>query len=110
MGNCLESWRHCREERGGGEEEEEDVQKQKTVGFEKEGGGFEKNGFRVKILLSREELDWFLQQLKEKDGRKLEDVLVEMERGRDRSIESWKPSLESIMETPEVQTMETNVR
>ncbi|XP_068650346.1 uncharacterized protein [Aristolochia californica] len=103
MGNCLESWTHCTEAEGTGEEGQE--QQHLRVGLEKE-GGFEKSSFRVKILLSREELDWFLQQLKEKGDRSLEDVLVEMETGRDRAPESWKPSLESIIETPEVQTIE----
>ncbi|XP_068666632.1 uncharacterized protein [Aristolochia californica] len=103
MGNCLESWTHSTEAERTGEGGEGN--QQQRVGFQKE-DGFGKSGFRIKILLSREELDWFLQQLKEKGGRSLGDVLVEMERGRDRAPESWKPSLESIMETPEVQTIE----
>lgn len=67
--------------------------------------GIEKGGLKIKILLTREELEWLLLQLKEKGGKGLEEVLVEIERGRGKN-EGWKPSLESIMEIPEAQTVE----
>ncbi|RVW43139.1 hypothetical protein CK203_078707 [Vitis vinifera] len=49
--------------------------------------------------------------LKDKGGKSLEDVLREIERGRSSAatagkVEGWKPSLESIMESPEVVEME----
>ncbi|CAL9119442.1 unnamed protein product [Musa textilis] len=62
----------------------------------------------VKILLTRKELAWLELRLKEKGEQRLEDVLVEMgremqkERGKSRG--GWKPTLESIVEIPEVQT------
>lgn len=72
---------------------------------------------RVKILLTKEELELLLIQLgRRKGGPKsnLEQVLGEIERGRRRNssfreaadVGSWKPSLDSIMEVPEVPEME----
>lgn len=69
--------------------------------------GFEKGSIRLKIVLTKEELEWFMLQLKDKEGKRLEDVFREIERQRGRGkVEGWKPSLESIMESPEVIEME----
>lgn len=65
-----------------------------------------KGSLRVKIVLTKEELEWFMVQLQNKDGKSLEDVLEEIERGRGKVDQGWKPSLESIMECPEVVEMD----
>ncbi|KAF8380056.1 hypothetical protein HHK36_027526 [Tetracentron sinense] len=96
MGNCLETCMH--------DQPREKKQQQQQGGFIKEDGSG-KSGFRVKIVLRKEELEWLMFQLKEKGGKRLEDVLGEMERGG-RRVEVWKPSLESIMEKPEVHEMD----
>ncbi|CAD5178228.1 unnamed protein product [Musa acuminata subsp. malaccensis] len=76
---------------------EEDTEKEKGDG-----------GCKIKMLLTRKELAWLELHLKEKAEQRLEDVLVEMgretqkERGKGRG--GWKPTLESIVEIPEVQT------
>lgn len=67
-----------------------------------------KNGLRVKMVLTKEELQWLMQQLSNReDGRKrIEDVLGEIEKGRSKKgCHSWKPSLDSITEIPEVLEM-----
>ncbi|XP_059664142.1 uncharacterized protein LOC132309900 [Cornus florida] len=92
MGNCIETIRHSEEvERG-----EEEV---KNGGFVKENGGM-----RIKVVLTKEESELLLFQLKNKGEKmRLEDVLGEIERGREQRVAAgWKPSLESIMESPEV--------
>ncbi|XP_017697264.1 uncharacterized protein LOC120111730 [Phoenix dactylifera] len=98
MGNCMETCSPRLEEgevkpRGVGES---------GVGVGKEGG------FKVKILLTRGELEWLMLQM-EKGEKTLEDVLMEM--GRERregagKAQGWKPSLESIIEVPEVQSFD----
>ncbi|XAR70175.1 hypothetical protein NMG60_11026949 [Bertholletia excelsa] len=90
MGNCMETSK----DNHGGETELEEREKQERRDFE---GG----GVRVKIVLTKVELEWLMFQLKDREGTKLEDVLGELERGRGRAL-GWKPSLESIMESPEV--------
>ncbi|KAL6348945.1 hypothetical protein AAG906_033601 [Vitis piasezkii] len=102
MGNCMET---CRERH---EAEEEERNQEKQGEEEKKGSGY---GVRVKIVLTKEELEWMMFQLKDKGGKSLEDVLREIERGRSSAatagkVEGWKPSLESIMESPEVVEME----
>lgn len=59
----------------------------------------EKNGKmqRIKIVLTKEELEWLMLQLNEK--KNIEDVLGEIQRSRDTA--NWKPSLDSILETPD---------
>lgn len=91
-----------REERQEKREEEEAAAEEE----EKQEGGFVKEGgLRIKVLLTKEELEWLLFQLKDKRGSRLEDFLLEIGSGRERN-EGWKPSLESIMESPEIQTVE----
>ncbi|XP_051194080.1 uncharacterized protein [Lolium perenne] len=50
---------------------------------------------KVKMVLTKTELEWLMAQLKGGD-RRLEDVLREMARKRD--ARGWRPSLESIDE------------
>lgn len=68
-----------------------------------------KNGLRVKMVLTKEELQWLMMQLSNRDGnggKRIEDVLGELEKGRKKvSGHSWKPSLDSITEIPEVVEM-----
>ncbi|KAH7513742.1 hypothetical protein FEM48_Zijuj11G0013700 [Ziziphus jujuba var. spinosa] len=52
-----------------------------------------------------EELEWLMLQLRNRGGNSLEDVLEKIERGRQKD-EGCKPSLESIMECPEVVEMD----
>jgi len=66
-----------------------------------------KNGLSMKVVLTKEELKWLILQLKEKKGVSLEEMVAEIERGREEKVEGWKPSLDSIMEAPEMLEMET---
>ncbi|KAL6986413.1 hypothetical protein U1Q18_019776 [Sarracenia purpurea var. burkii] len=96
MGNCMET---CRQE----VEIKEQEQQEEIRGEKEKPGGFPTGGTRIKIVLRKEELEWLLFQLKDKRGKKkLGDVLGEIERGRSEKVSGWKPSLESIVETPEV--------
>ncbi|KAF8413322.1 hypothetical protein HHK36_001300 [Tetracentron sinense] len=101
MGNCMETYAEGRLGENKQEQEEED---KKAGGLVKE-DGFEKGSFRVKIVLTKEELEWLMLELKKKGGRGLQEVLGEIEKGRGK-VEGWKPSLESIMEIPELHEMD----
>nr|DAD36278.1 TPA_asm: hypothetical protein HUJ06_006918 [Nelumbo nucifera] len=102
MGNCIDtSWTHDQQRERKERQEDEEL---KAGGVGKE-GHIGKGGLGVKIVLTREELEWLVSQLKEKGGRKLGDILGEIENGR-RKAGGWKPSLESIMEGPEVHEMD----
>ncbi|KAI3468609.1 hypothetical protein Pfo_025272 [Paulownia fortunei] len=68
---------------------------------DKENGTEKSGNIRIKIVLTKEELEWLMFQLKNTEGRSLEDVLGEIQRSREKSV-SWKPSLDSIIESPEV--------
>ncbi|KAK1430639.1 hypothetical protein QVD17_13530 [Tagetes erecta] len=65
--------------------------------------GMESCRMRVKLVLTKDELEWLLLQMKNSnlEGKRLEDVLGEIEKSRVNG-KKWKPSLESIIETPEV--------
>ncbi|KAK3130541.1 hypothetical protein QOZ80_6BG0494840 [Eleusine coracana subsp. coracana] len=58
-------------------------------------------GLKVKIVLTRAELQWLMSQLKTGE-RRLEDVLHHMQAakqlGADRDGGAWRPRLESIVE------------
>ncbi|KAK9145448.1 hypothetical protein Sjap_005351 [Stephania japonica] len=121
MGNCMET---CAQENIRELDHHHDHQDQTTVIIDDdhniEGS---RSGLRVKIVLTREELEWLLFQLQlegNKGGggtnsiKRLEDVLGEMEIGSSKMVvfghqysddhedsKRWKPSLDSIMETPE---------
>lgn len=60
-----------------------------------------KNGVSMKVILTKEELKWLIFELNKKGGMKVEQVLEEIEKGRQK-VEGWKPSLESILEAPEM--------
>ncbi|XP_015688969.2 uncharacterized protein LOC107303578 [Oryza brachyantha] len=105
MGNCLQSggaavgdgtMRSSSRRRGGGGGEEED---------EAAAAASAGSVLKVKMVLTKAELEWLMAQLKAGD-RRLEDVLHEMARKRDglsaAGGDGWRPSLESIVEGPEL--------
>ncbi|URD83581.1 hypothetical protein MUK42_02458 [Musa troglodytarum] len=72
------------------------------------GGAIKEGSCMLKILLTRKELEWLVLHLKEKGERRLEDVLVEMHREMEKErgkAQVWKPTLESIEESPVVQNV-----
>ncbi|KAG5070279.1 hypothetical protein JHK85_002656 [Glycine max] len=97
MGNCMETYTIG--------------EKQQQEEGEEERGGFVKNGLSMKVVLTKEELKWLILELKDKGGVRLEQMLEEIERGRrEQKVEDemgWKPSLESILEAPELLEMDT---
>ncbi|KAK9275624.1 hypothetical protein L1049_022891 [Liquidambar formosana] len=102
MGNCMERCTHYPPQVDGKQQQQEE--QGKAGGFV-EKNGFGKGGIRVKVILTKEELEWLMFALKDKGGKSLEDILAEIERGREK-VEGWKPSLESIKESPEVLEMD----
>lgn len=85
----------------GYEEEEEEVKEEKS------------GNMRIKIVLTKEELEWLMLELKKTEGRRIEELLEEIQRSRERSSSSsssvannWKPSLDSITEIPDDEGME----
>ncbi|CAM8950527.1 unnamed protein product [Rhodiola kirilowii] len=87
-------------------EDQEEMQNGKELG---EIGNKDGGIVRVKIVLTKEELQWLMMQLKSDGELRLENMLEEIERGRKKvvcDIGGWKPSLESIMETPEFLEMD----
>lgn len=106
MGNCIETClqrentEELRMQKQETEEKTGDFSKEEDIGMEKS-----KTYMRLKIVLTKEELEWLLLQLKFKEGKNLEDVLGEIERSRGKISCGWKPSLESITESPEIPEM-----
>ncbi|XP_062029829.1 uncharacterized protein LOC133745727 [Rosa rugosa] len=105
MGNCMETCAQKQQE----EDQMQQMQKQKgdEIRFGKEGINSGEDGkLRVKIVLTKEELQMLMLQLQDKGGKKsLEEVLEEIQKGRGKLVlveEAWKPSLDSIMECPEL--------
>lgn len=98
MGNCIRTGVKRQVE------EIRDTQKQEGgCGFVKENNSGKGGMMRIKIVLTKEELQLMMFQLKDKSqGKRLEDVLEEIGRGRGKLTEVWKPSLDSIMEAPEI--------
>lgn len=104
MGNCIET----------NQREEEDHNDDRAVNVAaKENGILNTEGsVRIKIVLTREELQWLMLQLRgHKEGeRRLEEALEKIERARSEKLGQvekggrtiWKPSLDCIMEVPEV--------
>ena len=86
-------------------EREEEVKKENEI-EEEEKEGEEKKRMRIKVVLTRDELQWLILQLNQKEGVGLDQVLGEIQRSREKVEEGWKPSLESIMEIPEVPEMD----
>ncbi|XP_028096396.1 uncharacterized protein LOC114296301 [Camellia sinensis] len=105
MGNFMETCRDSQEVEM--REHEKQENEENGGGFVKDDGGLETSAVRIKIVLTKEELEWLVFQLKDerRGNKRLEDVLEEIERGRGK-VEGWKPSLESIMESPEVPEMD----
>ncbi|XP_040987797.1 uncharacterized protein LOC121235518 [Juglans microcarpa x Juglans regia] len=115
MGNCMETYKHERQQADGMQKQQQkQQQQQQKQGYEGERAScglvqessLKQGCIRVKIVLTKEELEWFMLQLKDNEGKVLEDVFREIERGRSGKVEGWKPSLESIMESPEVLEMD----
>ncbi|CAL9131746.1 unnamed protein product [Musa acuminata var. zebrina] len=96
MGNCME--------RCAPKQLEEDM---KPAGGG-DGRAMKEGSCKVKILLTRKELEWLVLHLKEKGEQRLEDVLSEMHREMEKErgkAKVWKPTLESIEESPVVQNV-----
>lgn len=94
MGNCMP--------REAGEKRDEIIEETAEVKREGENDVVDgKKKLRIKIVVTKDELDWLVFQLKFREGKSLEDVLGELERGRGKAS-SWKPSLQSISESPEI--------
>lgn len=107
MGNCIEKCVYDQKEERN-EQQESVLEKpsflvpELNAASEKEKDQT-KGAMRIKIVLTKEELQLLLLQLKNKEGKRLEDVLDEIERSRSRRpVGPWKPSLDSIVESPEV--------
>ncbi|KAI3703476.1 hypothetical protein L1987_73573 [Smallanthus sonchifolius] len=85
-------------------EVEREEKPQQESGITRGNFGMESSRMRVKLVLTKDELEWLLLQMKSKEGKRLEDVLREIgkSRMRGKSGAGWKPCLESIMEAPEV--------
>lgn len=113
MGNCMETFTFY-QEKDDTKKDQEQQGAQVDEGpsdFVKESSGFEDvTKVRIKVVLSKEELEWLVFELEHhKNERSLEDILEEIETSRESyrgKIVSWKPSLESIKESPEVLEME----
>ncbi|MED6179540.1 hypothetical protein PIB30_001832 [Stylosanthes scabra] len=96
MGNCMETCIVM-------EEGEEEIVKKQREGEE----GMSDGIGSVKVVLTKEELKWLILELNSSDGRrgglKLEQVLQQIHRARQQQQQQpWKPSLESILEAPEI--------
>ncbi|KAD4178417.1 hypothetical protein E3N88_27008 [Mikania micrantha] len=80
-------------------QKEKRPQAEQKVEGEKEGNyGMESCRMRVKLVLTKDELEWLLLQMKNKSqGKRLEEVLGEIEKSRmsGKSVAGWKPSLEN---------------
>ena len=96
MGNCLHNG-----DGGGRLSGGDDLQmhtRGKTKVQKEEEGGAPSSVLKVKMVLTKAELEWLMAQLKGGD-RRLEDVLREMTRKRGNARGGgWRPSLESIVE------------
>lgn len=109
MGNCMETCTLRQVEIQKQQlHQEEETGRSSSSGFVKINDDDKgKNGQRVKVVLTKEELKWLILQLNDKGGMRLEQVLREIERGREDQVEGWKPSLESILEAPEMLEIDT---
>ncbi|KAK9716675.1 hypothetical protein RND81_06G249900 [Saponaria officinalis] len=105
MGNCMQS------EKGEEEQEKMEINGREVKIIEEVEN--KSKGVRVKMVLTKEELQWLMMQLKnrsESSSGRIEDVLGGLEKVRKRPSSSsssstdcsWKPSLHSITELPEL--------
>lgn len=92
MGNCMEAFRNSPETEKNMSNEEEVVKSEVEKG---------NNKVRIKIVLTKEELEWLMIELQKTQGKKFEELMEEIQRSRERNV-GWKPSLDSIVEIPEV--------
>ncbi|XP_027362566.1 uncharacterized protein LOC113870168 [Abrus precatorius] len=106
MGNCMETYTVSPRQQDIWEEQQKE-ESGTCNGFAKIDDNEGKNGLRMKIVLTKEELKWLILQLNEKGGMGVEQVLKGIERSREKvEVEGWKPSLESILEAPETLEMD----
>jgi len=119
MGNCLNA--ASKQRRGGlRPEEEESLSEMRRISQllreEEEDDAYEAEypeeadeeeaapaaeGLKVKVVLTRAELEWLMAQLKSGD-RRLQDVLHHMHAAKQHpGGEAWRPRLESILECQE---------
>lgn len=110
MGNCMETFTFYQEKDETKKDQDQEVDENQGD-FVKESRGFEDaTKVRIKVVLTKEELEWLVFELEnQKNEKSLEDILEEIESSRESyrgKIVSWKPSLESIKESPEVIEME----
>ncbi|XVF12966.1 hypothetical protein REPUB_Repub08aG0166100 [Reevesia pubescens] len=99
MGNCMMKRSRSRQQLE--EEEMEEIHEVAATEFDQKENEVGKGSIKVKIVLTKEELELFLVKLKNNSNRgksTLEDLLTEMEKERSGKLDSWRPSLESIME------------
>ncbi|CAA2981463.1 Hypothetical predicted protein [Olea europaea subsp. europaea] len=93
MGNCMNK---CTNNNELMEKKAPQAQEKKSEEIQKENG----SKMTVKIMLTKEELQWLLFQQKHKEWKSLEDVLGEIQKVRKKANFGWKPSLDSINESP----------
>ncbi|GAU12477.1 hypothetical protein TSUD_230100 [Trifolium subterraneum] len=93
MGNCMETYTMTPMEM----EQQKEEETKTSISDQNKG----EKGVSMKIVLTKEELKWLIFQLNNKGGMKVEQVLQEIEKSRQK-VEGWKPSLESILEAPEI--------
>uniref|UniRef100_A0A2P2N9Q9 Uncharacterized protein n=1 Tax=Rhizophora mucronata TaxID=61149 RepID=A0A2P2N9Q9_RHIMU len=93
MGNCMRPSTQRRNK-------DADMEAQRPEVIRKENGDFKKCGVKIKIVLTKEELEFLTLRLQVNGEKKIDDVLREIEEWREKG-KVWKPSLESIAEIPE---------
>ncbi|XVF38446.1 hypothetical protein REPUB_Repub20aG0102700 [Reevesia pubescens] len=79
----------------------EEIREAAATEFDHKENEVGKGSIRVKIVLTKEELELLLVKPKNNSNggiSSLEDLLAEMEKARSGKLDSWRPSLESIME------------
>ncbi|OIT22125.1 hypothetical protein A4A49_62763 [Nicotiana attenuata] len=109
MGNCMEACLRREEiEESIHQELETEEKTSEILKAEKEMEKKGNNSMRIKIVLTKEELEMLFLQLKLKEEKSLEDFLEEIKRRRERRDSKWKPSLESITESPVPEIMDTS--
>ena len=83
------------------EEEEEEEDDDYVPEYPEEAPPAAAEGLKVKVVLTRAELEWLMAQLKSGD-RRLQDVLHHMHATKQHpGGEAWRPRLESILECQE---------
>ncbi|KAL9439591.1 hypothetical protein AB3S75_025117 [Citrus x aurantiifolia] len=108
MGNCMQGCKNVQKEK---EMVIEEIKQEEETSTRKEfvqESAFQKSSLKVKIVLTKQELQWLMLQLKDNEGKGLEALLGVIGRERNNNIKAgaWKPSLECIMECPEAREMD----